>query len=267
MLPFHRGRKIEGQQLWNTLVSTTIATRGQPDLVDALHQWCSRKNKEWETSVSSGTERTWTIRCWFIIWNNLAISPVGIDPQLLAVDNGILKGGLVTLVGSTLARLSGCWMPAAKHNVGWVNWVMLKACAGPAIPGGGLYSSKRKQSDRKHCLLFCTSILYFHVSSYFPAMLTVPTCLGGTLQMLAIMLLLCFAPMFTLVIIIMVTQHITTMTKSHHGGEMSVRMKVGICQCQKSTIHHTPCWIIFWSIYICLTVNLLWLNWWNFQLC
>ena len=26
----------------------------------------------------------------------------------LAVDNGILKGGLVTLVGSTLARLSGC---------------------------------------------------------------------------------------------------------------------------------------------------------------
>ena len=61
-------------------------------------------------------------------------------------------------------------------------------------------------------------------------MLTVPTCLGGTLQMLAIMLLLCFAPMFTLVsiiIIIMVTQHIPTMTKSHHGGKMSVMKKVG----------------------------------------
>ena len=33
------------------------------------------------------------------------------------------------------------------------------------------------------------------------------------------------------------------------GGNMSV-----------SKIHHTPCWIIFWSIYICLTANLLWLN-------
>ena len=37
-----------------------------------------------------------------------------------------------------------------------------------------------------------------------------------------------------------VTQHIPTMTKSHHGGEMSVMMKVGMCQCQKPTIHHTP---------------------------
>ena len=84
------------------------------------------------------------------------------------------------------------------------------------------------------------SIFYFHVSSYFPAMLTVPTCLGGTLQMLAIMLLLCFAPMFTLVfiiIIIKVTQHIPTMTNSHHGGEMSVMMRVGMCHCQKPTIH------------------------------
>ena len=35
----------------------------------------------------------------------------------------------------------------------------------------------------------------------------------------------------------MVTQHIPTMTKSHHGGEMSVMMKVGICQCQKSNTH------------------------------
>ena len=33
---------------------------------------------------------------------------------------------------------------------------------------------------------------------------------------------------------------------SHHDKippwwEMSVMMKVGICQCQNSTIHHTPC--------------------------
>ena len=41
-------------------------------------------------------------------------------------------------------------------------------------------------------------------------------------------------------VIIMVTQHIPTMTKSHHGGEVSVMMKVGMCQCQKPTKHHTP---------------------------
>ena len=41
-----------------------------------------------------------------------------------------------------------------------------------------------------------------------------------------------------IVIVIMVTQHIPTMTKSHHGGKMSVMMKVGMCQCQKPTIHH-----------------------------
>ena len=35
----------------------------------------------------------------------------------------------------------------------------------------------------------------------------------------------------------MVTQHISTMTKSHHGGEMSVMIKVGMCQCQIPTIH------------------------------
>ena len=39
-------------------------------------------------------------------------------------------------------------------------------------------------------------------------------------------------------VMIRVTQHISTMTQSHHGGEMSVMMKVGMCQCQKPTIHH-----------------------------
>ena len=37
-------------------------------------------------------------------------------------------------------------------------------------------------------------------------------------------------------VIIMVTQHIPTMTKSHHGGNMSVMIK-GMCQCQNPTIH------------------------------
>ena len=37
----------------------------------------------------------------------------------------------------------------------------------------------------------------------------------------------------------MVTQHIPTMTKSHHGGEMSVMTKVGMCQCQKPNTYNT----------------------------
>ena len=36
--------------------------------------------------------------------------------------------------------------------------------------------------------------------------------------------------------IIMVTQHIPTMTNSHHGGFLSVMIMVGICQVTKS--HH-----------------------------
>ena len=47
------------------------------------------------------------------------------------------------------------------------------------------------------------------------------------------------------VVMTMVTQHIPTMTKSHHGGEMSVMMKVGMRQCQKPTRHHTLWWIWF----------------------
>ena len=45
----------------------------------------------------------------------------------------------------------------------------------------------------------------------------------------------------------MVTQHIPTMTKSHHGGEMSVMMKVGMCQCQKPTIHHDE---LYFEVYM-----------------
>ena len=44
----------------------------------------------------------------------------------------------------------------------------------------------------------------------------------------------------TMMVMVMVTQHIPIMTKSHLGGEMSVMIKVGMCQCQKPTIHHTP---------------------------
>ena len=40
-----------------------------------------------------------------------------------------------------------------------------------------------------------------------------------------------------IIIIVMACRHIPTMTKSHHGGEMSVMIKVGMCQCQIPTIH------------------------------
>ena len=36
--------------------------------------------------------------------------------------------------------------------------------------------------------------------------------------------------MMTMMMMTMVTQHIPTMTKSHHGGILSVMMMVGICQ-------------------------------------
>ena len=40
-----------------------------------------------------------------------------------------------------------------------------------------------------------------------------------------------------IIVVIMACRHIPTMTKSHHGGEMSVMIKVGMCQCQLATIH------------------------------
>ena len=45
----------------------------------------------------------------------------------------------------------------------------------------------------------------------------------------------------------MVTQHIPTMTKFHHGGEESVMMKVGMCQSQKPTIHHDE---LYFGVYM-----------------
>ena len=52
-----------------------------------------------------------------------------------------------------------------------------------------------------------------------------------------------------IIVAVMVTQHIptSTMTKSHHGGELSVMMKVGMCQCQKPTIHHDE---LYFGVYM-----------------
>ena len=49
------------------------------------------------------------------------------------------------------------------------------------------------------------------------------------------------------IILRMVTQLITTMTKSHHGGELSVTMKAGMFQCQKPTIHHDE---LYFGVYV-----------------
>ena len=46
--------------------------------------------------------------------------------------------------------------------------------------------------------------------------------------------------MMTIMLIVdmdMACQNIPTMTKSHHGGEMSIMIKVGMCPCQIPTIH------------------------------
>ena len=40
-----------------------------------------------------------------------------------------------------------------------------------------------------------------------------------------------------MMVTMMACRHIPTMTKSHHGGNMSVMIKVGMCQCQNPTIH------------------------------
>ena len=54
-------------------------------------------------------------------------------------------------------------------------------------------------------------------------------------------LCLCSVPLIPVILTnikMMACRHIPTMTKSHHGGEMSVMIKVGMCQCQIPTIHH-----------------------------
>ena len=40
-----------------------------------------------------------------------------------------------------------------------------------------------------------------------------------------------------MMIMMVACRHIPTMTKCHHGGEMSVMIKVGMCQCQIPTTH------------------------------
>ena len=59
------------------------------------------------------------------------------------------------------------------------------------------------------------------------------------------MMMMMMVMMMTMMMM-MVTQHIPTMTKSHHGGEMSVMIKVGM-QCQKPTIHHDE---LYFGVYM-----------------
>ena len=43
--------------------------------------------------------------------------------------------------------------------------------------------------------------------------------------------------MIMMVMMMMACRHIPNMTKSHHGGNKSVMIKVGMCQCPNPTIH------------------------------
>ena len=54
---------------------------------------------------------------------------------------------------------------------------------------------------------------------------------------LIIMMIVMTTMNFIIMIMMTACRHIPTMTKSHHGGEMSVMIKVGMCQCQIPTIH------------------------------
>ena len=47
----------------------------------------------------------------------------------------------------------------------------------------------------------------------------------------------CLMMMVKMMMVMVACRHIPTMTKSHHGGEMSVMVKVGKCQCQIPNIH------------------------------
>ena len=56
----------------------------------------------------------------------------------------------------------------------------------------------------------------------------------NTIMMVVMMMMMV---MMMTMMMMMACRHIPTMTKSHHGGEMSVMIKVGMCQCQIPTIH------------------------------
>ena len=56
-----------------------------------------------------------------------------------------------------------------------------------------------------------------------------------------------FVMVMVMVMMTMACRHIPTMTKSHHGGEMSVMIKVGMCQCQIPTIHHDE---LYFGVYM-----------------
>ena len=53
------------------------------------------------------------------------------------------------------------------------------------------------------------------------------------------------------VLMVMACRHIPTMTKSHHGGNMSVMIRVGVCQWQNPTIHEK----YYVCMYVCFKVS------------
>ena len=76
--------------------------------------------------------------------------------------------------------------------------------------------------------------------------------------MMMVMMMAMMTMMMVMMMMMVVTQHIPTMTKSHHGGEVSVMMKVGMCQCQKPSILHYE---LFFGVYISGNPYNIWQLW------
>ena len=70
---------------------------------------------------------------------------------------------------------------------------------------------------------------------------------GDMVQVTMMMMMMVTMMMMMMIMTMMVTQHIPTMTRPHNGGEMSALMKVGMCQCQKPTIHHDE---LYFGVYM-----------------
>ena len=58
--------------------------------------------------------------------------------------------------------------------------------------------------------------------------------------MMVMMMMTAMLVVTAMMVVMAVTQHIPTMTKPDHDGEMSVMIKVRMCRCQKPNLHHTP---------------------------
>ena len=91
------------------------------------------------------------------------------------------------------------------------------------------------------CIALCGLMFFNHKFSAATYSLPylVSSMLSSFIITILIVIIICIAIMIANIVITITTacRHITTMTKSHQGVEMSLMIKVGMCQCQVPTIH------------------------------